>query len=330
MPLTEVQCPRCPQLLSVTESQRQFGCPKCKGIFKKGTMSYVGQLPDASSAAPIVPPHAHVRASNGSSSSEESSSEESSSSDECKAVAGGSSSSAGATTKPPLPYIDSDWLEEKIEECICTMCFGVMVEPTSACPEGHSFCRSCLAKALRKKAACPTCRHKVKDISKLVRMRPLEGMIDRLRCTHDSVPAGPSSAKRAKLAPAAPAASMTSDALRKELHSEGLDTAGLKAALVTRVEEHRAKGAGCGWKGKVGELAAHLEGCAWARVKCTNQDCKESPFRKDLPEHDATCGTRMVKCERCKMVVECRLLPEHEGNCPGLKIKCPNVITPKP
>ena len=202
------------------------------------------------------------------------------------------------------------------------LCFGVMQEPSSACLEGHSFCRACLVKALREKAQCPTCRHKVKDVTKLVRMRPMEGMIAQLRCKHDVVPAVPPAAKRAKLAPAA---SMTLDALRKEARAAGLETGGLKAELAARVEEGREKGAGCGWRGRVGELAAHLGGCAWARIACQNQDCKESPFRKDLAEHDAACGSRMVPCKLCRTVVECRALPAHKGSCPDATITCPNV-----
>lgn len=53
-----------------------------------------------------------------------------------------SSASGGAGAGPPAAgWIDPGLLEEECEECVCGLCFGVMVKPASGCPEGHSFCR---------------------------------------------------------------------------------------------------------------------------------------------------------------------------------------------
>jgi len=61
-------------------------------------------------------------------------------------------------------WIDPDWLEEKCDECVCALCFGVMVEPRSGCLQGHSFCKECYVKALQERKECPTCRHEVKSL----------------------------------------------------------------------------------------------------------------------------------------------------------------------
>jgi len=219
-------------------------------------------------------------------------------------------------------------LEEKSDYSVCGVCFGVMVEPASGCPEGHSFCRGCFVKVLRDQNKCPTCRHPVKDERKLVRNRQLEGMISELKahCEHaeggkGKEAAGPSAAKRAKLAPAA---SMTAETLKKELLHRGLETVGNKAEMEARLEEDRKQGAGCKWKGRVGGLAAHLLECQWVPVKCPNEGCTESPPRKDLAEHEATCGMRKVKCAHCEGQMEHQLLAEHEGSCPRATIECPN------
>ena len=88
---------------------------------------------------------------------------------------GGSIASGGAAA-PAAGWIDPDLLEIKFQDCVCALCLGVMVEPTSGCPEGHSFCKPCYGEALEEKRECPTCRRKV-DKRKLVRMRPLENII---------------------------------------------------------------------------------------------------------------------------------------------------------
>ena len=234
----------------------------------------------------------------------------------------------GAAARPPVAgWIDPDWLEERCEDCECGLCFGVMVEPVSGCLEGHTYCRSCVVKELRERKRCPACRHPVQE-GKLTRIRPLEGIIAKLklrRCEHgagDEAEAPPA-AKRAKVAPAA---SMAVEALKKELRQRGLETAGDKPTLVARLEEDRRKGApraGCGWRGRVVELAAHLGACEWAPVKCPH-GCAESPLRRDLAEHDATCGSLKVPCKGCTQQFQRRLLAEHEGSCPLAEIECPN------
>jgi len=88
----------------------------------------------------------------------------------------GASRSGGAGARPPFAgWIDPDLLEKRFDDCVCVVCSGLMVEPTSGCPDGHSFCRACYVK---KHKGCPTCRNAV-DKRKLVRNRPLEGMSTR-------------------------------------------------------------------------------------------------------------------------------------------------------
>ena len=123
--------------------------------------------------------------------------------------------------------------------------------------------------------------------------------------------AGPPAAKRARLAPAA---SMKVEVLRAELRQRRLDSTGNKPGLVARVEEDRQKDGGCRWRGRVGQLPAHLGGeCAWETVKCSNEGCTASPLRKELPAHDATCENCAVKCGHCSTEVMRRSLAEHEG-----------------
>ena len=224
-------------------------------------------------------------------------------------------------------WINPDLLEVKSPHYECALCLGVMMEPTSGCPEGHSFCKPCYDKALEEKRECPTCRRKV-DEGKLVRNRPLENVIAELpmRCewggaAEEGEPMEGSAAKRAKLAPAA---SMTVDALRKQLGERGLDSTGNKPAVVARLEEGRKKNAACRWKGSVGELPAHRGECAWAPMKCPHKGCTESPLRRDLQEHEAICGIRMVPCRHCKNELTSRSLAEHEAICPCARIECPN------
>ena len=86
----------------------------------------------------------------------------------------------------------------------------------------------------------------------------------------------------------------------------------------------RAKITACEWSGNIGDLAVHLGECAWAPVKCAYEGCTESPLRRDLLEHEATCAIREVRCGGCEKVLECRSLAQHEDRCPWVEIKCPN------
>ena len=230
------------------------------------------------------------------------------------AGAGGASLSGGAAA-PAALWIDPELLEIKFKQfqaCVCTLCFGVMVDPTtSGCPEGHSFCETCFTKELREKRRCPTCHQTIADGQTLVRNGPLADMtaqLQMMRCPHgeggnEASEAGPSEAKRAKLAPAA---CMEVDALKTELRQRGLDPTGNKPELAVRLEEDRKKGAVCRWRGSVGELAGHLRECV-----C----CTEKPLRGVLLEHYAT-----IPCGHCATQLKSWLLAEHEENCPSWRL----------
>jgi len=171
----------------------------------------------------------------------------------------------------------------------------VLEIPTSGCPEGHTYCRDCLAKALKKARKCPACRHPVSD-SQLRRNRPLEGVINRLRvnCKHaspsqfsderrgDGGVALPPPAKRARLTPAA---ELTAEELATALCEHGLEATGEQDALAARLQNHR-DAASCTWTGTVGELGAHLQlACPWQPVVCTNAGCGQTWARRKMVDH---------------------------------------------
>ncbi|KAJ1481358.1 hypothetical protein T484DRAFT_1807676 [Baffinella frigidus] len=94
--------------------------------------------------------------------------------------------------------------------------------------------------------------------------------------------------------------------------------------LIAKLRLQCEHAAACWWKGRVGGLAAHLRLCGWAPVQCPNEDCTESPLRKDLPKHDATCEHALVGCRHCSTQMARRSLAEHEGLCLHAKVECPN------
>jgi hypothetical protein len=187
----------------------------------------------------------------------------------------------------------------------------VLEIPTSGCPEGHTYCRDCLEKALKKARKCPACRHPVTD-SQLRRNRPLEGVITRLRvnCKHasplqfseelrrgDGGVAIPPAAKRARLTPAA---DLTAEELATALREHGLEVTGEKEALAARLQDYR-DAAFCTWAGTVGELGAHLQqDCPWQPVVCTNAGCGQTWARRKMVEHvRSACEFRRVPCQFC-------------------------------
>ena len=223
-------------------------------------------------------------------------------------------------------WIDPCLLEDKVDESICALCFGVLARPVSGCPEGHSLCRACYVKVLRRSdSSCPTCRAPVYDEDELVPNRTAENLIAKLRVRCEHAPkqveerGDPPTAKRAKIAPP------TVEALRKVLLQRGCDSTGNKTVLVARLEEEvRTVGWGCRWRGCVGGLATHLGECEWAPVACPNEGCTESPLRRASALHAETCKHRMFKCVRCSEQMTSRTLARHEGSCPQVKVECKN------
>ena len=231
-------------------------------------------------------------------------------------------------------WINPDCLVDECEDSTCALCLGILAKPVTACPEGHSFCKSCLTQWLCSKRQCPTCRAKISRETRLVPNRVAENMISKLlvRCGagHDEWESATArdvlqilepeqTAKRARL-------SWTC--------SEGLGTAqnGMqqtpvldKSQLASENRDGREeKDAGCKWRGTVGELLAHRETCGWVPVPCLNRGCNAEPLRRDLAQHESICGRRMVACQHCALAMECRAVASHEGDCDEAPATCPN------
>jgi hypothetical protein len=245
------------------------------------------------------------------------------------------------------------------------ICLNVLDVPTSGCPEGHTYCHECFRKVMQKQRRCPACRHPLSE-AQLQRNRPLEGMIARLRlrCKHaehegdDKVAASaPGEVPGHK-----PCAEVTADELRSELRAGGLDPSGRPELAVSRPPpplppsagaeyEHRRMGerrrvecsqstvwawqarveglrdtAGCGWRGVVGELTAHLRSdCQFEPVPCPNTGCTETRARRRIAEHaDGLCPFRLVACRFCAGAFVQKTLSEHEDECPQSVTACPN------
>ena len=160
-------------------------------------------------------------------------------------------------------FIDPDLLEVDFKSCVCAVCAGVIQDPVSGCPGGHSLCRPCYEKSLQSKKLCPLCRHKVYK-HKLTRNHALAGLVDELPM------------KRCEFGVAPPA---------EEEPMEG------SAAKRARLAEAPAP---CKWKGNVGQLAWHRGECLWEKVKCPYKMCKDTPLRMDWEKHEAVCGIRLV------------------------------------
>ena len=76
------------------------------------------------------------------------------------------------TSKMVGMRIEPAWLEEGKDTATCPLCFLVLDQPTSGCPEGHALCNECYVEELTHRERCPTCRHptnKSKCVSPLVK-----------------------------------------------------------------------------------------------------------------------------------------------------------------
>mmetsp|Transcript_35274 Transcript_35274/g.77217 ORF Transcript_35274/g.77217 Transcript_35274/m.77217 type:complete len:239 (-) Transcript_35274:183-899(-) len=60
---------------------------------------------------------------------------------------------------PPNRYVNEDDVSQHLK---CGICQEVFVDPVSATPCGHSFCRKCIMQWLQRQSTCPECRQKTK------------------------------------------------------------------------------------------------------------------------------------------------------------------------
>ena len=219
----------------------------------------------------------------------------------------------------------------------------VFVEPTSGCPQGHACCSTCYESVLAsEQKKCPTCRHPT-STANLVRLRPLEDLLNKtlVKCKHadagedgaarngDQGPVNtqpPRACKRAKISASA--------AGPAELQEEG--GAGVGAAV------EGGAGGGCTWTGRLGEVEAHLKAsCNFELVPCPfsaalsnahfnsvflleDECCTQIVLRRELEKHAAECDYRPVDCPHCESKVCFNELEFHEDQCDERAVECEN------
>ena len=66
--------------------------------------------------------------------------------------------------------IQPAWLEEGKDMAECPVCWLVLEQPTSGCPEGHALCHQCYVAELHRRKQCPVCSHAT-DESKCIPSR---------------------------------------------------------------------------------------------------------------------------------------------------------------
>jgi TNF receptor-associated factor 4 len=183
------------------------------------------------------------------------------------------------------------FLSEPSEHLLCSICLDVMRSPIQ-CPQGHSFCRSCISSALASDSKCPMDRIDLQADS-LVLNLSLSGIIDNLDviCPQTLIPQEQASKKR------------------KSRESKG----------------HAALPAGtCSWKGKLEQIENHQRECALIICECPNKGCHRSMLRGELQAHADTCPESLVQCEFCAASQPRRTVPAHRRLCPRTPVPCPN------
>lgn len=242
----------------------------------------------------------------------------------------------------PLPpgahWIDPDNLTTEFRDCICVLCFGVMHDPASGCPEGHTFCRECIIKEHHNRPKCPVCRFPKAYDKALTRNRPLQGVIAQLRVRCELGPKLPANSpeifdgaggkKLKTLTSTLILTDMTVPMLAKELADRSLMVSGSKASLVHRLQERLEKenfqAATCDWVGRVDEVLSHNSKCGWVKIPCTTTGCLVTPNRRDFDEHRRIC-TPIITCpnEGCFAMFQVTNAALHYAKCEMEDIICP-------
>ena len=96
--------------------------------------------------------------------------------------------------------------------------------------------------------------------------------------------------------------------------------------LAVFCENHASGSGGCGWKGVLGRLDAHLrEECKFVTVSCKHSGCLVQELRRDISAHEENCGHRPFRCEHCKAHESTfDNADEHWRACLKYPVQCPN------
>ena len=91
------------------------------------------------------------------------------------------------------------------------------------------------------------------------------------------------------------------------------------------ISELRAKcpllNRGCVWKGILGEIDAHLDGCTEFILNCSNK-CGILLKRPELQNHcENECQLRIVKCEYCEATIQYKVVENHNRICKVKKME---------
>lgn len=226
--------------------------------------------------------------------------------------------------------IDPKYVDGEVDEhLLCSICTLILKQPTSGCPQGHSFCAECYKEAFVHTPKCPTCRHPT-ELGLLVRNRPLEGMINNLnaRCPHSTDDS--ENQHQAKRQRRSDIRTLKASELKSRLAELGMDTSGLKADLVARLSSALsaadAHSVQCTWSGKLEQLGTHMsKDCPNVVIECPNTDCEAKIERCRMEKHaTALCPYRLVACEHigCGERVSFASMDVHVRSCPHALSLC--------
>ncbi len=85
---------------------------------------------------------------------------------------------------------------------------------------------------------------------------------------------------------------------------------------------HKANG--CSEQVKLESIVAHVSGCDYQTMWCTN-NCGQGLLKKQLQDHlTKTCTNRIVACQYCGQQEQYAKMPWHRQVCPEFPIICPN------
>ncbi|CAE6430977.1 unnamed protein product [Rhizoctonia solani] len=186
------------------------------------------------------------------------------------------------------------YVESVNSNLVCCICRQPFVDPTTATPCGHTFCRTCITQAVDVAAQCPIDRGALSQSDIVPAPQLVRNMVDELVVQCPNAPLG------------------CAHTTQRSLISNHTCT-------YTPVP--------CACPGCPDSVLEHDQGahtttadtCTRKLVRC--QSC--GLLAPVVPEHPDHCPARPDECPHCQMTVPHNRLAEHAINCPALPIQCP-------
>jgi hypothetical protein len=174
-----------------------------------------------------------------------------------------------------------------LEECICGICFNIMIDPVISCINGHSVGKKCMEQWIKQKQECPICKGKIDEVHEITVDCFCGGRKTEIISNPDKY------------------------MVANNIHLKN---------IISKFDV-KCTNNDCNIKIKLSDLNSHLDNCEYVEMICKN-GCDTTFIKKESENHENNCLHRQTTCNLCKTQIKIIELEQHNKICPKSNTNC--------